>query len=141
MIGGGGSATVSAMTAPLAGLVVCDLSTVLAGPYCAMLLGDLGADVIKVEPPEGDGTRAWGPPFVGPPEPGAAYASDDPRSDPAYPGESAYYLSINRNKRGLRLDLRTAAGAGGPAPAPAPVGRADRERAGRRAGTAGLPRR
>ncbi len=110
MIGGGGSATVSAMTEPLAGLVVCDLSTVLAGPYCAMLLGDLGADVIKVEPPEGDGTRAWGPPFVGPPEPGADYAPDDPRRDPAYPGELAYYLSINRNKRGLRLDLRTAAG-------------------------------
>ncbi|MGZ6379068.1 MAG: CaiB/BaiF CoA transferase family protein, partial [Candidatus Limnocylindrales bacterium] len=98
------------MTEPLAGLVVCDLSTVLAGPYCAMLLGDLGADVIKVEPPEGDGTRAWGPPFVGQPEPGASYGPDDPRSDPAYPGESAYYLSINRNKRGLQLDLRTTAG-------------------------------
>ncbi len=96
---------------PLAGLVVCDLSTVLAGPYCTMLLGDLGADVIKVEPPEGDGTRAWGPPFVGAPEPGLEYGPDDPRRDPAYPGESAYYLSINRNKRGLRLDLRAEAGA------------------------------
>lgn len=77
-------------TGPLAGLVVCDLSTVLAGPYCSMLLGDLGADVIKVEPPDGDGTRAWGPPFAG--------------------GESAYYLSINRNKRDLRLDLHATAG-------------------------------
>jgi len=102
--------TVERPAGPLAGLVVCDLSTVLAGPYCTMLLGDLGADVIKVEPPDGDGTRAWGPPFVGTPEPGATYGPEDPRHDPAYPGESAYYLSINRNKRGLRLDLRTEAG-------------------------------
>ncbi|MBA3779046.1 MAG: CoA transferase, partial [Chloroflexi bacterium] len=71
---------------PLHGVVVCDLSTVLAGPYCTMLLGDLGADVIKVEPPSGDPTRGYGPPFVG--------------------GESSYFLSINRNKRGLTLDLR-----------------------------------
>jgi crotonobetainyl-CoA:carnitine CoA-transferase CaiB-like acyl-CoA transferase len=77
---------------PLAGLVVCDLSTVLAGPYCTMLLGDLGADVIKVEPPTGDPTRAWGPPWA------------DGTS------ESAYYLSVNRNKRSLTLDLRTAGG-------------------------------
>ncbi|MFI5261944.1 MAG: CaiB/BaiF CoA transferase family protein [Candidatus Limnocylindrales bacterium] len=95
---------------PLAGLVVCDLSTILAGPYCAMLLGDLGADVIKVEPPEGDGTRAWGPPFVGAPEAEVSYPAGDPRDAPGYPGESAYYLSINRNKRDMRLDLRTAAG-------------------------------
>jgi crotonobetainyl-CoA:carnitine CoA-transferase CaiB-like acyl-CoA transferase len=95
---------------PLAGLTVCDLSTILAGPYCSMLLADLGADVIKVEPPDGDGTRAWGPPFVGAPEPGVTYPSDDPRRDPAYGGESAYFLSINRNKRDLRLDLRTEAG-------------------------------
>jgi crotonobetainyl-CoA:carnitine CoA-transferase CaiB-like acyl-CoA transferase len=100
------------LTGPLAGLVVCDLSTVLAGPYCTMLLADLGADVIKVEPPDGDGTRAWGPPFVGAPQPGVTYPPADPRHDPAYQGESAYYLSINRNKRSLRLDLRTSAGAG-----------------------------
>jgi formyl-CoA transferase len=95
---------------PLAGVVVCDLSTVLAGPYCTMLLADLGADVIKVEPPDGDGTRAWGPPFAGAPEAGATYPPDDPRADPGYAGESAYYLAINRNKRGLRLDLKTPAG-------------------------------
>ncbi len=95
---------------PLAGLVVCDLSTVLAGPYCTMLLGDLGADVIKVEPPDGDGTRAWGPPFAGAPAPGVSYPAQDPRVDATYPGESAYYLAVNRNKRDLRLDLKAGAG-------------------------------
>ncbi|MFN8619760.1 MAG: CoA transferase [Chloroflexota bacterium] len=95
---------------PLAGLRVLDLSTVLAGPYCAMLLGDLGADVIKVEPPAGDPTRLYGPPYVGAPDPGAEYPEGDPRATPGYRGESAYYLSINRNKRGLALDLRSAAG-------------------------------
>jgi formyl-CoA transferase len=93
---------------PLAGLRVLDLSTVLAGPYCAMLLGHLGADVIKVEPPTGDPTRLYGPPYVGGREDGATYAPDDPRAVPGYRGESAYYLSVNRNKRGLALDLRTA---------------------------------
>src|SRR5580765_7714867 len=77
---------------PLAGLRVIDCSTVLAGPYCTMLLGDLGADVVKVEPPEGDGTRGWGPPWVGSLEDGTRTAS--------------YYLAVNRNKRGMRLDLR-----------------------------------
>ncbi len=69
---------------------VLDLSRVLAGPYCAMMLGDLGADVIKVESPQGDDTRRWGPPYVG--------------------SESAYYLSCNRNKRGVVLDLNTTEG-------------------------------
>ena len=83
---------------PLAGMCVIDCSTVLAGPYCTMLLGDLGADVIKVEPPDGDATRGWGPPWVG--------AADDA----AGPRTAAYYLSVNRNKRALRLDLKTAEG-------------------------------
>ncbi len=76
---------------PLAGIRVLDLSRVLAGPFCSMVLGDLGADVIKVEPPEGDLTRAWRPPFL--------------------QGESGYYLSLNRNKRSLCLDLRQEAAA------------------------------
>ena len=80
---------------PLAGLLVADCSTILAGPYCTMLLADLGATVVKVEPPEGDGTRAWGPPFVG-------VGLDGPDD----PGTAAYYLAVNRNKRSLRLDLR-----------------------------------
>lgn len=84
---------------PLAGVLVTDLSTVLAGPYCSMLLADLGADVIKVEPPEGDPTRLYGPPYAGP---------ADPASD--YPGESGYYLSTNRNKRGVCLDLGSTEG-------------------------------
>ncbi|HXI46784.1 MAG TPA: CoA transferase [Candidatus Acidoferrales bacterium] len=84
------------MPGPLAGIRVIDCSTVLAGPYCTMLLGDLGADVIKVEPPEGDATRTWGPPWVGDAAAGTRTA--------------AYYLAINRNKRSLRLDLRTEAG-------------------------------
>ena len=72
---------------PLQGIRVLDLSRVLAGPYCTMVLGDLGAEVIKVEPPEGDETRAWGPPFA--------------------EGESAYYLCVNRNKRDIVINLRT----------------------------------
>jgi crotonobetainyl-CoA:carnitine CoA-transferase CaiB-like acyl-CoA transferase len=88
-----------APSGPLAGIVVADLSTVLAGPYCTMLLADLGADVVKVEPPEGDGTRAWGPPWVG-----------AGRLGPDDPGVAAYYLAVNRNKRSLRLDLKTEAG-------------------------------
>ncbi|HET7728364.1 MAG TPA: CoA transferase [Candidatus Limnocylindrales bacterium] len=77
---------------PLAGIVVADCSTVLAGPLCTMLLGDLGADVVKVEPPEGDATRGWGPPWVGDPAAGTRTA--------------AYYLAVNRNKRSIRLDLK-----------------------------------
>src|SRR5437870_5027608 len=76
---------------PLSGIRVLDASRVLAGPFCGQLLGDLGADVIKVERPGGgDETRAWGPPFAG--------------------EYSAYYLSCNRNKRGITLDLAQAAG-------------------------------
>ncbi|HEU5394877.1 MAG TPA: CoA transferase, partial [Candidatus Methylomirabilis sp.] len=75
------------MGGPLEGLRVLDLSRVLAGPFCSMLLGDLGADVLKVEQPGvGDETRSWGPPF--------------------HKGESAYFLAINRNKRSLTLNLK-----------------------------------
>jgi crotonobetainyl-CoA:carnitine CoA-transferase CaiB-like acyl-CoA transferase len=70
---------------------VVDCSTVLAGPFCTMLLGDLGANVVKIEPPEGDATRGWGPPWVG-------SRADGTRT-------AAYYLAVNRNKRSLRLDL------------------------------------
>jgi crotonobetainyl-CoA:carnitine CoA-transferase CaiB-like acyl-CoA transferase len=82
---------------PLAGVRVVDCSTVLAGPYCTMLLADLGADVVKVEPPEGDATRGWGPPWVG----------DDAQGTRT----AAYYLAVNRNKRSVRLDLRQPDGA------------------------------
>jgi formyl-CoA transferase len=76
---------------PLEDVRVLDLSRVLAGPYCTMMLGDLGADVIKVERPgTGDDTRQWGPPFAA--------------------GESAYYLCCNRNKRGLTLNLKSEEG-------------------------------
>ena len=74
------------VSGPLTGLLVADFSRVLAGPYCTMLLADLGADVIKVEGPGGDDTRRWRPPVT-----------DD--------GVSTYYLSVNRNKRSVALDL------------------------------------
>lgn len=71
---------------PLAGIRIADFSRILAGPFCTMILGDLGAEIIKVERPDGgDDTRAWGPPFLG----------DD----------AAYFLGINRNKRSVTLDL------------------------------------
>jgi crotonobetainyl-CoA:carnitine CoA-transferase CaiB-like acyl-CoA transferase len=88
--------TTSAAPGPLVGLRVVDCSTVLAGPYATMLLGDLGADVIKVEPPEGDATRGWGPPWVG-------VEADGTRT-------AAYAMAVNRNKRSIRLDLRQDAG-------------------------------
>ncbi len=76
----------------LSGLRVVDLTRVLAGPYCTMMLGDLGADVIKIEiPGRGDDTRQWGPPFTS-------------------RGESAYFISANRNKRSLTLDLKSEKG-------------------------------
>src|ERR671917_1923665 len=81
---------------PLEGVKVLDLSRVLAGPYATMVLGDLGADVLKVEHPErGDDTRHWGPPF----------AKDGTVGEV---GESAYFLAINRNKRSVGLDLKAA---------------------------------
>ncbi|WP_138415941.1 CaiB/BaiF CoA transferase family protein [Sinomonas gamaensis] len=77
---------------PLAGILVVDLSRALAGPHAGMMLGDLGARVIKVERPDGgDDTRGWGPPFI----------------DAAEGRESTYFLSCNRNKESLRLDLKT----------------------------------
>ncbi len=86
----------SAAPTALNGIRVLDLSRVLAGPYCAQLLADYGADVIKVEEPQrGDPTRQWGPPWVGDPDDG---------------GLSAYYLTANRNKRGMTLNLKTAEG-------------------------------
>ncbi|HET9660788.1 MAG TPA: CoA transferase [Thermomicrobiales bacterium] len=76
---------------PLEGIRVVDLTRVMTGPYCTMMLGDMGADVVKVEMPgTGDDTRAWGPPFVD--------------------TESAYYLSVNRNKRSVVLDLKSELG-------------------------------
>jgi len=75
------------MSAPLDGITVLDLTRVLSGPYCTMLLADMGARVIKIERPgAGDDTRAWGPPFLG--------------------AESAYFLSINRNKESVTLDFK-----------------------------------
>jgi succinate--hydroxymethylglutarate CoA-transferase len=80
-----------AANGPLAGIRVVDLTRILAGPLCTMMLGDMGADVIKIEPPEkGDDTRSWGPPFAG--------------------GEAAYFLGVNRNKRSLTLNMAVPAG-------------------------------
>jgi crotonobetainyl-CoA:carnitine CoA-transferase CaiB-like acyl-CoA transferase len=76
---------------PLDGITVLDLTRVLSGPYCTMMLADMGARVIKVEQPgKGDDTRAWGPPFL--------------------EGESAYFLSVNRNKESITLDFKQPAG-------------------------------
>src|SRR6476469_1174401 len=79
------------MAGPLSGTRVIDLTRALAGPYCTLLLGDMGADVLKIElPGTGDETRQWGPPFVA--------------------GESSYFMSVNRNKRSVVLDLKSAEG-------------------------------
>lgn len=81
------------MSGPLSGIRVIDLSRVLAGPSCTQILGDLGADIIKIEKPgEGDDTRKWGPPYL----------KDAQGTDTS---ESAYYLSCNRNKRSLAIDI------------------------------------
>src|SRR6202167_2742003 len=69
----------------LAGLKVVDLTRVLGGPYCTMILSDHGADVIKVEPPQGDEVRDWGPPF--------------------HEDDASYFIGINRNKRAIALDI------------------------------------
>ena len=74
----------------LAGLKVIDLTRVLGGPFCTQILGDHGAEIIKVEPPQGDETRGWGPPFQS--------------------GTASYFLGVNRNKRGIALDLTKLAG-------------------------------
>jgi crotonobetainyl-CoA:carnitine CoA-transferase CaiB-like acyl-CoA transferase len=79
------------MVGPLDGVRVLDLTRVLAGPYCTMFLGDLGAEVVKLEQPGvGDDTRGWGPPFAG--------------------GESAYFLCVNRNKKSIAVDLKSTEG-------------------------------
>jgi len=79
------------MPGPLAAVRVLDLTRALAGPYCSMMLGDMGADVLKVEMPKtGDETRGWGPPFIN--------------------GESGYFLSVNRNKKGMTLNLKDVRG-------------------------------
>ena len=81
----------SQATGPLVGIRVVDLTRILAGPLCTMMLGDMGADVIKVEPPgTGDDTRTWGPPFA--------------------QGEAAYFLGVNRNKRSVTLNMAVRAG-------------------------------
>ena len=87
-----------AATGPLSGLLVVDLSRALAGPHATMMLGDLGARVVKIEAPgAGDDTRGWGPPFVRP--------AEDPAEDLARQ-ESTYFLSTNRNKESVALDLK-----------------------------------
>src|SRR5437868_12573450 len=78
---------------PLAGVRVLDASRVLAGPYCGQILGDLGAEVLKIERPgSGDDTRSWGPPFL-------------KDKDGGETRESAYFLSVNRGKKSVTLDI------------------------------------
>ena len=78
---------------PLSGIRVIDMTRILAGPFCTMNLGDMGAEIIKIEQPgKGDDTRAWGPPFAGP--------------------EAAYFLGVNRNKKSVTLNLKEERGVG-----------------------------
>lgn len=87
----GKSVSTETSTGPLAGIKVIDLTRVMTGPYATMMLGDLGADVIKIEQPgKGDDTRHWGPPFV--------------------EGEASYFMSVNRNKRSIAVDLKSNGG-------------------------------
>eukprot|EP00123_Amoebidium_parasiticum_P014948 comp22717_c1_seq1/m.35282 comp22717_c1_seq1/g.35282 ORF comp22717_c1_seq1/g.35282 comp22717_c1_seq1/m.35282 type:complete len:131 (-) comp22717_c1_seq1:1468-1860(-) len=87
------SETDSTNNGPLAGIRILDMTRVLAGPYCTMMLGDLGAEVIKVERPDGgDDTRAWKPPDIH--------------------GESAYFLCVNRNKKSIAVDFKSQKGQG-----------------------------
>ena len=91
-----GRAMTEPATGPMAGTRVLDLTRILAGPLCTMMLGDMGAEIIKVEPPgTGDDTRGWGPPFAA--------------------GEAAYFLGINRNKRSITLNMARAGGTEGAA--------------------------
>src|SRR5712671_3921627 len=92
----------------LAGLKVVDLTRVLGGPYCTMVLSDHGAEVIKLEPPQGDETREWGPPF------------DDA-------GDASYFIGINRNKKSVGLRSFEASGPGSADAAPGRCGRAGRK--------------
>lgn len=95
-VGGGGATS----QGPLDGIRVLDLTRVLAGPYCTQLLGDLGAEVIKIENPKGgDDTRAWGPPFA---------KNIDPSSSTTQ--ESAYFLGVNRNKKSITVNIRSPQG-------------------------------
>ncbi|GIY66472.1 succinate--hydroxymethylglutarate CoA-transferase [Caerostris extrusa] len=76
---------------PLTGIRILDMTRILAGPFCTMILGDLGAEIIKIESPDGgDESRNWGPPFIN--------------------GESAYFLSVNRNKKSIAIDIKAAQG-------------------------------
>ena len=79
-----------APTGALAGVKVIDLTRVLGGPYCTQLLGDHGAEIVKIEPPQGDEVRDWGPPF--------------------HDEDASYFIGVNRNKRSLALDLSGDAG-------------------------------
>ena len=94
------TATAAKGTGPLAGIRVLDMTRVLAGPYCTQMLGDLGAEIIKVEHPvRGDDTRAWGPPY-------ATYKTGGKEG----PGESAYFMAVNRNKKSIGLSFQHEAG-------------------------------
>ena len=104
---------------PLEGLRVVDLTRVLSGPYCTMQLGDLGAEVIKVEQPgKGDDTRAFAPPYQG--------------------DQAAYFLSVNRNKKSITLDMKSDRGQGGAVAPDRHVRHPGREFPARRHGSSGL---